>query len=208
MSANAPWLGCSQRPGSCRSSAQRMMARLWSSTWPPGNTSTGTVALGDACSRPWGLLRNTTSRRSQACPLTASASRARMAYGQRRKEYRRAGRSRGLVLLTPSVWERCAGLPVAVRPGAPVPLVCQVHLALALGQRALLFGRARAVAIGAAHAPHIVGDASSLRPVACGTTGKPGGGLVPGRGPRTPARQTQNSRLASGCLAPARFPGT
>lgn len=37
------------------------------------------------------------------------------------------------------------------------PLVCQIHLALALGQRALLFGRARAMAIGAAHAPHIVG---------------------------------------------------
>jgi hypothetical protein len=55
-------------------------------SWPVGKTSTGTVALGEACSSPCGLFFSTTSRSSQACPLTARAIRARIAYGQRRKE--------------------------------------------------------------------------------------------------------------------------
>ena len=79
LGALAAGFGASQPSASLWRSAHSMISRLCSITCPPGKTSTGTVAFGDAASRAGGLFRSATSRSSQARPLAAMASRARIA---------------------------------------------------------------------------------------------------------------------------------
>ena len=75
LAARSP---ANQPSGSDCSSAQCMIARLWSSTVPSGSTSTGTVPLAEAASSSGGFAASATSRSSSSSQLVGMLARWRM----------------------------------------------------------------------------------------------------------------------------------
>ena len=97
------------------------------------------------------------------------------------------------------VWHQCA-LGRALQPVAPavrvLPGPVPARVCGCRGSR------------GSSRPAHSGATAARPRPAACGRSGTAGGGHVPGRGLRKPARQTQSSHHASGWTPQALFPGT
>ena len=152
--------------------------------------------MGDAASIAGGLLRNTISRISQRVPLDSNASRARIAYGQRRKEYSVGNRGAdmwvsglgllGLVLGT----KRCRYVPACVcRPALPASGVRHRHFSVLVW---LILRSA-----GSSRPARNVVRLLPLHPAENDRRGRTRTCRVQGRGRPKPAHRRQNIRLAA-----------